>query len=69
MMAEIKNMNTSAVGIAPGITNRPHVAMRGVEKNMTQNPANEVETEVGGAVVMTRTDVKRAKSGYNASWA
>jgi hypothetical protein len=62
MTAEVKSMNTSAVGIAPGITNRPHVAMTGVKKNMTQNAANEVETEVRGAVVMTRTDVKRAKS-------
>jgi hypothetical protein len=62
MTAEVKSMNTSAVGIAHGITNHPHVAMRGVEKNMTQNAANEVETEVGGAVVTTRTDVKKAKS-------
>jgi hypothetical protein len=62
MTAEVKSMNTSAVGIAPGITNHPHVAMRGVEKIMTQNVANEVETEVGGAVVTTRTDVKVAKS-------
>jgi hypothetical protein len=57
MTAEVKSMNTSAVRIAPGITNHPHVAM-----NMTQNAANQVETEVGGAVVTTRTDVKRAKS-------
>jgi hypothetical protein len=62
MMAEVKSMNTSAVGVAPGITNHPHVAMRGVGKNMTQNAANKVETEVGGAVVTTRTGVKRAKS-------
>lgn len=62
MTAEVKSMNTSAVRIAPGITNHPHVAMRGVEKNMTQNATNKVETEVGGAVVTTRTDVKRAKS-------
>lgn len=62
MTAEVKSMNTSAVGIAPGITNHPHVAMRGVEKILTQNAANEVKTEVGGAVVTTRTDVKRAKS-------
>jgi hypothetical protein len=61
MTAKVKSMNTSAVGIAPGITNHPHVGMRGVEKNMTQNAANEVETEVGGSVVTTRTDVKRAK--------
>jgi len=62
MTTEVKSMNTSAVGIAPGITNHPHVAMRGVKKNMTQNAANEVETGVGGAVVMTKTDMKRAKS-------
>jgi hypothetical protein len=62
MTTEIKNMNTSAVRIALGITNHPHVAMRGMGKNMTQNAANEVATEVGGAVVTTRTDVKRAKS-------
>jgi hypothetical protein len=62
MTAEVKSMNTSAVGITPGITNHPHVAMRGVEKNMTQNAANEVETGVGGTVVTTRTDMKRAKS-------
>ena len=62
MTAEVKSTNMSGLGIAPAITNHPHVAMRGVEKNMTQNTANEVETEVGGAVVMTRTDVKRAKS-------
>jgi hypothetical protein len=62
MTAEVKSMNTSAVGIAPGITNHPHVAMRGVEKNMIQNAVNEVETEVGGSAVRTRTDVKRAKS-------
>jgi hypothetical protein len=61
MMAEIKSMNTSAVRIAHGITNHPHVAMRGTGKNMTQNAANEVETEVGGAVVTARTDVERAK--------
>src|SRR6266849_1760571 len=60
--AEVKSMNTSVVGIAPGITNHPHAAMRGVGKNMTQNPANKVEIEVGGAVVTTRTGVKRAKS-------
>lgn len=62
MMAGVKSTNMSAVGIAPGITNHPHVAMRGAEKNMTQNAANEVETEVRGAAVTTRTDVKRAKS-------
>jgi hypothetical protein len=58
MTAGVKSTNMSAVGIAPGITDHPHVAMRGVEKNMTQNAANEVETE---AAVTTRTDMKRAK--------
>jgi hypothetical protein len=61
-MAAVKSMNMSAVRIAPGITNHPHVVMRGVVKNMTQNAANEVKTEVGGGVVTTRTDVKRTKS-------
>lgn len=62
MTTEVKSMNTSAVRTAPGITNHPHVAMRGVGKNMTQNAANEVETEVGGVAVTTRMDVKSAKS-------
>jgi hypothetical protein len=61
MTAEVESMNTSGVGIAPEITNRPHVVVRGVEK-MTQNVANEVETEVGSGVAMRRIDVKRAKS-------
>jgi hypothetical protein len=60
MTAEVESMNTSGVGIAPEITNRPHVVVRGVEK-MTQNVANEVETEVGSGVAMRRIDVKRAK--------
>lgn len=62
MTAKVKSMDTSGVTIALPITNHPHVAMRGVEKNTTQNPANEVGTEVGSAVAMTRTDVKRAES-------
>ena len=62
MTAEVKSMNTSAVGIAPGITNRPHVAMKSLAKNITQNAANKVETEVGGTVVTTSIGVKRAKS-------
>jgi hypothetical protein len=61
MTTEVKIMNMSAVRIAPGTTTHPHAAMRGVEKNMTQNADNEVETKVESAVVMTRTDVKRAK--------
>ena len=62
MTPEVKSMITSAVGIAPGITNQVHVVMRGMEKIMTQNATNKVETGVGGAIVTTRTDVKRVKS-------
>jgi hypothetical protein len=61
-MAEVKSMNTSGVGIVPEITNHPRVVMRGVEKNMTQNVANRVETEVRGEVATRRIEVKTAKS-------
>jgi vacuolar-type H+-ATPase subunit I/STV1 len=60
--AEVKSVNTSGVGIAPEITNHPRVVMRCVEKNMTQNVVNKVETEVGGEVVTRGIDVKKAKS-------
>jgi hypothetical protein len=62
MTAEAKSMNMSGVGIAPEITDHPHVVRRSVEKNMTQNVANGVEKEVRSGVAMRRVDVKRAKS-------
>ena len=62
MTAEAKSMNTSGVGIAPEITDHPHVVGRSVEKNMTQTVANGVEKEVRSGVAMRRVDVKRAKS-------
>jgi hypothetical protein len=62
MTVKVRTMNTSVAGIAPETTNRPHVVMRVVEKDMSQNIAHEVGTEVGGAVVTRGIDVKRAKS-------
>lgn len=62
VMAEVKNMNMSSGGIVPEIIHHPHAVLRIVEKAMTQNVANRVETEARGEVVTKGIDVKRAKS-------
>jgi len=65
--AEVRNMNMSGVGIAPEITDHPHVVMGSVKTNTTQDIANEVETGVGKGATIRRMDMKRVKSASRSS--